>query len=105
MFEFCSFDFLPPKDLVSFGLGCLLFLFWSWSTQRVPPVCHNKVDGDIVLLDELETHSPDNSKKQASKHSSWSLRAVATLGILLIIFAIRHFRINRDSSFSLSQKR
>lgn len=104
-FQFWSVDVLPSKDLVSFGLGCLLFLCWSWSTQRVPPVCQNKVDGDIVLLDELEPHNPDDSKKQSSKHSSWSLRAVGCFGILLIVFAIRHFRIDGDSSFPLSQKR
>jgi len=104
MFEFCSFEFLTQKDLVSFGLGCLLFLIWSWSTRCVPPHCH-KADGDLVLLEESETQSADASKKHTSKHSGWSLRAAGSLGILTIIFAVRHFTTDRDSSFSLPYPR
>jgi hypothetical protein len=100
MFGFCPLDCVTPKDLVSFGLGCFLFLIWSWSTQCVPPFCH-KADDDLVVWKEFETQSPDVSKMRALKHSSWSLRAAGSLGALTIVFAVHHFRIDRDIAFSL----
>jgi hypothetical protein len=102
MFEFSSLEFLPQKDLVSFGLGCLLFFIWSWSTRRVPPLCH-KVDGDILFCEEFEIRSPEATKKETSKHSIWSLFALGSLGTLTIIFTVRHFRIDTESDSSFTR--